>query len=360
MDRRETINSEFRKSLEHLESDEQLSMPELYGLSAPTHENIEAFVNTWPQLDAERRRHIIQDLVDLAEANFRVDFRRIFRQVLDDEDPDVRAKAIDGLWEDENHDLIERFCHLLEHDASAQVRASAAQALGKYVLQAELAELDEEPARHVRVVLRDTLRDESEAVDVRRRALESIAYHDHADTRELIRTAYEESSHRMRVSAVFAMGRSIDPFWSNVVLLELDNASPEMRFEAARASGELRLEEAIPYLIDMIDEGNPQIQEVAIWALGQIGGKRAKRLLQTIIQEDGGELARAAEDAMGELLLMEGEIGLPFYDFDPSEKDEPELVELDNLDDLDDLSDMEEPDSWESWVEEQEIEIYLD
>lgn len=325
---------DFLETLNHLRSNEQLSMSKLYALSAPTRENMKAFAEVWPEIHAERRRHIIRNLVDIAEANFRVDFRRICRHVLDDPDAEVRATAIDGLWEDEGHDLIKRYCHMLENDLSPTVRASAAQALGKYVLQAELAELDQERAERLRVILRDVFYDESEAVHVRRRALESIAYHDHTDTREIIRTAYEETLHKMQVSAVFAMGRSLDPYWRNTILMELDNPSPEIRFEAARASGELRIKEAVPALLDLLLDPDREVQEAAIWALGQVGGDRAKQALSILIQGDDPGLAGAAEEAMGEFLLMEGEIGLPLYDFDLSENEEVELNELEDLGNL--------------------------
>lgn len=336
----------FLETLKHLTSNEQLSMPKLYALSAPTRENMKAFAEVWPSIYVERRRHIIQDLVDIAEANFAVDFRRIFRYALDDPDPDVRAMAIDGLWEDEGHDLIERFCSILQHDLSAQVRACAAQALGKYVLQAELDELEQDRAEGIRLLLQDVFYDDSEDIQVRRRALESLAYYDHPDMREIIHTAYEETAHEMHVSAIFAMGRSCDPYWSEVILMELENPSPEIRFEAARAGGELRIKQAVPFLLDLLEDPDREVQEAAIWSLGQIGGNRAKQVLNILMQEGDPDLAEAAEDAMGELLLMEGDIGLPLYDFDLTEKEEIELTELEELEDLDDLED---------WLEDQEI-----
>lgn len=329
--------NDFLETLRHLQSDEQLSMPALYALSAPTRADMRAFAQVWPALPAERRRHVIENLVDIAEANFRVDFRRIFRHALEDPDPGVRAMAIHGLWEDESHDLIRRFCFLLVNDLSADVRASAAQALGKYVLQAELGELDHGPAEQIRVILQDVFYDESEDVEVRRRALESIAYYDHVNVREIIRTAYEDTPHNMQVSAIFAMGRSANPAWSDIILMELDNPSPEIRFEAARASGELRTRQAVPALLDLLLDPDREAQEAAIWALGQIGGKRARQALDLLMQGDDPGLADAAEEAFGELLLMEGDIGLPLYDFDLTENGQIELDEMEELDDLSDL-----------------------
>jgi len=322
---------DFSETLRHLQSDEQLSMSKLYALSAPTRDDMRAFAEAWPAIHAGRRRHIIENLVEIAEANVRVDFRPIFRHVLDDPDAGVRTMAIDGLWEDEASDLIERFCFLLDNDLSASVRASAAQALGKYVLQAELEELDHEPAERIRVILQDVFYDRSEDVQVRRRALESIAYHDDAGAREIIRSAYEETPHDMQVSAIFAIGRSADPSWSDIILMELDNPSPEIRFEAARAGGELGLRQAVPALLDLLLDPDREIQEAAIWALGQIGGERARDALNLLMQADDPGLAEAAEEAFAELLLMEGDIGLPLYDFDLSENGQREEMETDEL-----------------------------
>lgn len=332
-----TFESDFQATIEHLQSDAPIDMARLYALSALSRDQLSALAEVWPRISDERRRHLVDNLVELAAANVRVDFRRVFRLALDDPDPAVRAKAVDGLWEDEKQDLIERFCQMVENDVSADVRASAAQGLGKYVLQAELEELDETLAQHVRIVLRDVFFDESESVEVRRRALESLAYHDHVDMREPIRLAYEHPSHPMQVSAVFAMGRSLAPFWSNIVLVELGNPSPEIRFEAARASGELRLKEAISDLVDLLDDPDREVQEMAVWALGQIGGDTAKRILEHVIQAEDPVLAEAAEDAMAELLLMEGDIGLPLYDFGL----EDEVVDIDDLPELDDWEDLE-------------------
>jgi len=64
--------------------------------------------------------------------------------------------------------------------------------------------------------------------------------------REIIEAAYYHEDQRMRTSAVFAMGRSADPYWSDLVINELQSSRPEMRYEAAMASGELELAAATP------------------------------------------------------------------------------------------------------------------
>ena len=53
----------------------------------------------WRDLPAELRRGLAAKLVDLAEADFEVDFRVVFRVCLSDPDPQVRTAGIEGLWE---------------------------------------------------------------------------------------------------------------------------------------------------------------------------------------------------------------------------------------------------------------------
>ena len=52
-------------------------------------------------------------------------------------DPEVREKAIEGLWEDEDRLLISTLCDLTKDDPSPKVRAAAAMALGKFAILAQ-------------------------------------------------------------------------------------------------------------------------------------------------------------------------------------------------------------------------------
>ncbi|GAF85150.1 unnamed protein product [marine sediment metagenome] len=108
----------------------------------------------------------------------------------------------------------------------------------------------------------------------------------------------------MRESAVFAMGRSADPFWAESVLAELYNDSPSMRYEAARACGELELHRAVGRLIDLIADPDLEVKIVAVWALGQIGGDRSRNTLERLSQGEDETLGAAASEALDEMRLL--------------------------------------------------------
>ncbi|MCR4408011.1 MAG: HEAT repeat domain-containing protein [Anaerolineae bacterium] len=302
-------------------SDETRTIPiaRLYELSGLDHEEIERFSTAWPRVPVNRRRKIISHLVEIAEANFEADFDAVCRACLDDEDEFVRAQAIEGLWESEDIKLIRPLLTFLREDPSVIVRAAAATSLGRFVLLGELEKLSPKLANDISEALWEVIHSFEEDVEVRRRAIESLAYSSDEAVAEVIADAYADEDRLMQVSAVFAMGRSADPRWKNTVLQELTNPDPEMRYEAARACGALEVEEAIPYLRDMAYDSDREIQEVSIWALGQIGGAEARRILEACYEDADDILGEVIEDALGELALRSGEVDFLLYSLDEND-----------------------------------------
>lgn len=270
----------------------------LSGLSAP---DLEAFKHAWSLLPVERRRRMAQGLVEIVEVSFEVDFQRIFRHLLEDEDPQVRANAVEGLFEDESPWLLRALLSILIKDPSSLVRAQAAIALGRFTLLAEMEELEPDLGQELRLALRETIHNPQEDLEVRRRAVEAISYFGDQEVREIISQAYQNQTRKMQVSAVFAMGRSLDPHWNKTLITELGSADPEIRYEAARACGELELKIAVPALARLLQDPDREVQESALWALGQIGGPEARRLLATAAASDDRLLAEAATEALSEL-----------------------------------------------------------
>ena len=310
--------SEFEKLLEKMrDSQTSLSISSLYGLSDLTRAEAQLFQKVWALIDAGRRRWIIQSLVDIAEASFEVDFNPIFRLCLNDEDELVRSRAIEGLWEDEDLTLAGLLVRLLRDDPSESVRAAAATSLGRFVLLGELEKIEAAPAMMVEDALLGAIYDPHETLEVRRRAVESIAYSGQAQVRDIIEVAYYDDEEKMRISAVFAMGRSADPLWREMVIAELDNPNPEMRYEAVIACGELEASAALSALIGLIEaDPDPEVQETAVWALGRIGGKEARRVLEACCESEDEALRQAAEEALDELDFLGEHLDFPLFESD--------------------------------------------
>ena len=290
------------------ESAEMPSQASLYHLSNLETEDVARVREVWPRLPVELRRWLVTRLVELAEADFEVDFRAVFRMGLEDEDAHVRAAAVEGLWEDEDVRLVPLLVACLREDEAAVVREAAATSLGRFVLLGELDKIRPGPHAMAYETLLTAHQDTEEHVEVRRRALESLAYTSNETVAELIRASYADPEEKVRLSAVFAMGRSADTCWARQVRQGLVSPSPELRYESARACGELQLSEAVSELEELADDADPEVQEAVLWALGQIGGDKARRILERYCRTGDEAAQTAAEAALDELEFLHGDL----------------------------------------------------
>jgi HEAT repeat protein len=311
--------------LQQLADDSQpLSVAKLYALSNLEGADLARVQAAWPTLLDDRRRATIRHLVDITETNFEVNFGPVFRLALNDSDAEVREAALDGLWEDTDPALVPVLLNMLQNDPSEQVRAAGASALGQFVYLDDIEEIPHAKVETALKTLRQIIAAPDEPREVRRRAVEAIGFSSAEDVPGMIRQAYASPDELMRVSAVFAMGNSADDQWIDTIISELESQLPAMRYEAARAAGELEARTAVGTLARLLDDPDREVQEMAIWALGQIGGKRARSLLTDLAAGDDADLAQVAADALEELEWMHGERDLPLFVFDPHADEEDE------------------------------------
>jgi len=263
------------------------------------------FLKAWSTFSAKRRRQVIRLLVDLAEDNVELNFDDIFLPSLSDSDARVRANAIRGLWEYDHRDLIEPLIHLMSSDGDIDVRAEAALALGRFVLQWEFGALRDRYFHRVEEVLRQALTNSDEDIEVRARSLEAISACSLPWVRQTIRQAYNGGERRLRVSAVHAMGRNCDPAWLPILFQELSSGDSEMRYEAALACGSLADEAAVARLTPLLEDDDVEVRVATVAALGEIGGREAKAVLMRYLDHPSGIVRDAVREALSMVDLDE-------------------------------------------------------
>ncbi len=339
---------DLKQLLERLENVSQpLSFSVLYGLSDLAGETLSEFHAAWARFPTAQRRRLLHALVELAEVNFEVHFDPIFRHCLTDADEEVRATAIDGLWESEDVTLIGPFLTMLRADPSIQVRAAAASGLGRYVLAGELEQLEAPIQARIMTELLTTIHLAEESRTVRRRAIESVAYACTAEVLDALELAYYDDDEQMRISAIVGMGRSCDKRWRDIILEELESDSPAMRYEAAWACGELGLQKAVPTLARLINDPDRQVCNATIWALGQIGGPQAKQILIAAQDDADDDTQIAISDALAEQALLDGDLDFLLYEIDDASSDEWLEDELFSVWTADDEAGEPDYDDWE-------------
>jgi len=300
------------------EQEGSLNATIFYGLSDLNADEMQHFIPVWASLPVEHRQRLLQQLVDMSEVNVELIYRPIGMHALNDEHAPVREIAIDLLWEDKSKLVMNRLIKIAQWDESTDVRTAAVIALGRFILMGELGELSPADLTRMQDVMVYLLNNDHEDLHVRRRALEAIANSSHEIVDEAITSAYEGHDEHMRASALYAMGRTCDDKWRDYVLREIQSPNPMLRYEAARASGELEITESVPQLSRLAQEDEREIQQVAIWALGEIGGRQAMNVLTALAdqasEQDDTDLIESIEDAIASASFFDEKLMLDFDD----------------------------------------------
>jgi len=278
--------------------------------------SLQAFQAGWSTWESPRKLELLEHLGRMADENIELNFDRVNRLALGDSDPSVRRRAIQNLWECEDPSLGERLAALLGADPSAEVRAVAAAALGRFVYLGEVDEINEHLLRRVEDrLLAAQSSDEADAV--RLRSLESLGYSSRPEVVELIEAAYLSRQEMQMQSALKAMARSASPAWEEAVVENLHHRAPGLRAEATRAAGELELHGTVDDLVELTDDAIDDVRLAAIWSLAQIGGPAATQALTRLLEtaQDEDELA-LLEDGLDYIAFVDGTRDIPLLDFD--------------------------------------------
>jgi len=164
-------------------------------------------------------------------------------------------------------------------------------------------ELPEEDFLRVKDFLLELVRDEGQPLDSRRFAIEALSFLNEPEVQDLIEAAHAHPDVKMKVSAIFAMGRQGDQRWADVLLKELDSEVKELQYEAVRAAGEAYLDKAVPWLKELALADEKDLQLETIWALGKIGGEGVSEFLEDLADDEDKEVREMAEAALEELSL---------------------------------------------------------
>ncbi len=238
---------------------------------------------------------------------------------LEDKDAEVRSLALEGLWDYPVPELTAPLFEIARNDPNQEVRSKAIVTLGRYIYEGSMAdyhfdwgameelmredELPEEDFLRIEDFLLELVQDEGQPLDSRRFAIEALSFLNEPRIQDLIKAAYAHPDVKMKVSALFAMGRQGAPRWAEIILKELDSEVEEVQYEAVRAAGEACLDQAVPRLkeLALVDDKNLQLE--AIWALGKIGGEGVSEFLYGLADDEDEEVREVAEAALDELNL---------------------------------------------------------
>jgi HEAT repeat protein len=273
----------------------------------------------WPELPTNRKRSLLGKLVDLYQEDTLLSFEALAATLLSDPDEQIRAHSLRLLTDSADTHLLPRLVEMIERDPSSEVRIRAAEVLSGFVELGELDELPEETARFVEDSLLGLA--QVEQADLQRAALEALGYSSRPEVAALIESAYARHDPKWVASALFAMARSASQHWEELVLARLDDRNIQVRRNAVQAAGELRLESARRFLLDLLEEEeDDEVFAAAIWSLSQIGGEDVRITLETLLdQAEDDDIIEFIEEAIENLDFTEELNSFDLLSLDPDD-----------------------------------------
>ena len=294
------------------EDSDALKYSGLLQLSDLSSDESDEFEDAWPGISTELRREILGRLTELAEDNLELDFNAAFRSCLADGDDSVRELAARGLWECEDRKIIRPLVSLVKGDPSAKARAAACITLGRFTALAQEGKLSSRDEESIRSALVAVIEGPGEELEVRRRAIEAVSSLPDPGVEEIIKEAYASGVPELKQSSIYGMGRSSNAVWLPIVLKEMEDPSPPIRYEAANAAGLLGDEKVAPHLISLLRDDDLSVQLAAITSLGSVGGALATQALMKCIESGDEATEEAASEALQEIEFDEDPLSLTF------------------------------------------------
>ncbi len=278
------------------------AMSELSGISQPEADELAL---TWDEWTPARRLELLSRLASLQEEHADLEFEVVFKKGLALGDPRCRRESLLGLTDSQDRTVAQALASLIASDSDASVRSAAAQAASGMVSLAIEGRLHERDGERLFSALKGALHREDETTEVRLRALESIAYFGRRRAGRYIEAACADTEPAATRSVLIAMGRTSDPHWLPSVVSCLDHFNPGVRYEAARALGEIGGEEHAHSLAQLLDDQDLDVQSAAVASLAMLGGSEAMRLLAGARNSPEPEIAGAAREALSMLATEE-------------------------------------------------------
>lgn len=323
----------FQSILDHLlDSKKDIPQSHLRHYSDLDPKSLRLFLDIWPRVTPDRKLLLLDHLVAHLEADTLVSYEDIGRELLNDAEGEVRARAISLLAESDDPKIVQPLLDIFLKDSVLAPRIEAANLLGEFVLLGELEELNEALQHEIEDALISVIRSD-ENPTLRRHALEALGYSSREETINILESAYQREDPIWVASALHAMGRSHDNRWNDSVVSKLLDSDPRIRFAAAEAAGELNIEEAAPIMLQMLEdeEEDDDVVSAAIWSLSQIGGEDARAYLINLLEQTEDEDAIEFLESAIENLDFNEELN----SFDLLSLGDDEELDEDDLDDED-------------------------
>jgi HEAT repeat protein len=231
--------------------------------------------------------------------------------LINDENEEIRSKAILHLWNYPTRHFLKNLIHIANTDVSPSVRTHAIISLGRYIYEYATnvftmdfnvdifsEDLEENDFKNLMQLLLSIFQNTKKSITERCAALEALSYYTNEDIINLINGAFHSENPDLKKSALKAMGHNRAERWKTLILNELYKQDSQLCIAAARAAGEYKLIEAGPLLLKLAQSNDKEIVKEAMLALSKIKFKEAYNTIEKLSNSENTEIQKLAMDVL--------------------------------------------------------------
>ncbi len=270
----------------------------------------EELASFWLLIPVRQRHRVARGCLEMSRNSPALQFNVFFQYLLTDPEPYVRQLALEGLAVDVDSQMAPTILALLTTETALSVRRTAIRTVGQFLLNGELRSWPGATRRALLAPLLRLLEASHEPLELQCCALESMGYSSDVDAQHVLEDAVVADIEDLRVSALIAMGHSLDRSWEGYVQEAFDDAVLPVKKAALHAAGDLQLKCFLDICLTIVEyEHDIGLCREAIRTLSRIGGAIAYQALLTVVASDDPDLVEAAHTALNEFAATPGPHG---------------------------------------------------
>ncbi|HWS23235.1 MAG TPA: HEAT repeat domain-containing protein [Anaerolineales bacterium] len=276
-----------------------------YFLTSYNRAELADFCGHWQEIPLTKREEIIGLLEQHSSSYLTDEIALALFQA--ETDSNIKIRCMDLMDMTDSLDSTRMVIKAALEDADKNIRLKAIGLLSECAYDIELEEIDSELAADVMKALLSLRKDPDE--EIQQSALYSASFVYSDEVEQWIKEAFNKKGNTWQETAMYAVGRNLNPDWESRVMDGLYSKHGGIRRAAILSAGDMSLENSRDRLIELLDEeiGSDLFEDVII-ALGKVGGDNIRELLESIGENsDDEDVKDAVEEALMDLELRDPE-----------------------------------------------------
>ncbi len=257
-------------------------------------------VQSFESKTPKKQKKMVQELADQKKLSDEIKY--LFLHALHSHDPSIQWHAVRGLRNYPEEDNADSLLNCLKHNKSDSIRAIAAETLGRFIYKGfYLLDLKESLLSKIKKELIACYKNPKEKESVRPNILRSLSIiNNDKEIIKMIETAYKSNSKKLRLAALFSMGRNRLSRWNSILKSSLEGKNKDLVYAALQGCEDGKLSEMTLLIQNLCLSKDIKTAQLAMRAMWKIDGTTALAVIKENLKSKSKKIRTTAQRILDE------------------------------------------------------------